>query len=255
MDRGAAMSCANLLRTQAFLDGELDGTAATEAEAHIAGCAECQSFSADAAALSDGIRRNVVRYRAPTPLRGRIREMLTAEALRARPRTNWRIFWFGATSGVGLAALAASFAIFAILPPSAETLAQSIADAHTRALMSGHEIQVASTSHHTVKPWFAGKVPLSPPVPDLSDSGFVLVGGRTDKIAGTPAAVVVYRHGGHTIDLFAWADRGGTLPKEGVSHGYRSLFWKRGDLDFAAVSDMDAGELHKFSALVRNQPE
>jgi len=31
----------------------------------------------------------------------------------------------------------------------------------------------------------------------------------------------------------------------------RTVFWKRGDLDFAAVSDMDRNELERFVQLVR----
>ena len=249
------MNCGHLLRTQAFLDGELDGTAAAEAEAHIAGCVECQSFAADAATLSDNVRRNAARHHAPAHLRARIRQRLETGAQRARPRASWRGFWFGASTGAGVMGLAAAFAFFAILPPSANTLAGSIADAHTRALMNGREIEVVSTSHHTVKPWFAGRVPLSPPVPDLAAQGFQLAGGRVDEVARAPSAVVVYRHEHHVIDLFVWADRGATLPREAMSRGYRTIFWKRGDLDFAAVSDMDAAELHKFSVLIRKQPE
>jgi hypothetical protein len=33
------------------------------------------------------------------------------------------------------------------------------------------------------------------------------------------------------------------------------LFWKSGDLNFAAVSDTERHELEKFVGLVRSQPE
>jgi anti-sigma factor RsiW len=252
------MTCPEQLRTQAYLDGELDGHAAAEAERHIETCAECQAFSADAAHLSDAMRRKLTRRRAPAALRARIAAALDAERPSAKIlafKPGGRSFWAGAASGVGLSALAAGFAILAILPPSAGTLAQSVADAHTEALMSGRVIEVASSSHHTVKPWFAGRVPLSPPVADFAQQGFALTGGRTSQIAGKSAAVVVYRHGRHEVDLFVWADNGARLPNETVARGYRSLFWKRGDLDFAAVSDMDHRELYKFAQLVQRERE
>ena len=53
------MNCRELLRTQAYLDGELEGVAASEAERHIETCVECQQASADAAQLSDEIRSNI----------------------------------------------------------------------------------------------------------------------------------------------------------------------------------------------------
>jgi hypothetical protein len=67
--------------------------------------------------------------------------------------------------------------------------------------------------------------------------------------------VMVYRHGNHQIDLFAWPDRGAHLPRPAMAHGFRNAFWKSGDLDFAAVSDVDAGAFEKFAALVRAERE
>ncbi|HVZ70679.1 MAG TPA: zf-HC2 domain-containing protein [Rhizomicrobium sp.] len=246
------MSCPELLRTQAFLDGELDGAAAAQAERHIESCAECQRFCSDAANLSDAIREQASRYDAPNPVRARILGALKPEGAKSAPR---RSFWSGVAGGVGVSALAAAISFFAVLPPSAEMLAQSVTDAHTRAMMNGKTIQIASSSHHTVKPWFAGRIAISPPVADFQDEGFTLTGGRIDKIAGLPAAVVVYSHGKHQIDLFVWADQGSNLPGDSTSHGYHVLFWKKADLDFAAVSDTDKTELKKFVGLVKAEPE
>jgi anti-sigma factor RsiW len=253
------MSCAETLSTQAFIDGEITGPEAEAIERHIEGCADCQAFCADAAALSDAIRTHAPRYAAPTSLRGRVEAMLDEET---RPAPLFRAsasarrgFWRGAFSGAGITAIAAGLGFLAILPPSASTLADQVTLAHTKALMEGREIQVVSTDHHTVKPWFAGRLPLSPPVADFAAQGYQLTGGRLDTVAGAPAAVVVYQHGKHEIDLFVWADRGSTLPSAGLSHGYRSMFWKNQDLDFAAVSDTAAPELATFVSLVRAEPE
>ena len=72
---------------------------------------------------------------------------------------------------------------------------------------------------------------------------------------GADAAVVVYQHGKHEIDLFVWADRGGALSDAAVSHGYHVIAWKRRDLDFAVVSDAAQPELERFAELVRAEPE
>jgi len=249
------MSCAETLRTQAYLDGALDGTAAAEAERHIEGCAECQTLSGEVAQLSDALRSDATRHRAPDALRGRIGASLDAEDSRRVVPFVRRGFWLGAASGAGVSAIAASVAVMLLLPPSAATLAQAITDDHTSALASGHLIQIASSNHHVVKPWFAGKVDVSPPAADFAAQGFPLTGGRVDEVAGTRAAVVVYRHGRHLIDLFVWPDRGSVLPGNATRHGYHVLFWKSGDLNFAAVSDTERHELEKFVGLVRSQPE
>jgi anti-sigma factor RsiW len=249
------MTCGEALRTQAYLDGELDGTAAHEAERHIESCADCRKLSTEVAQLSDALRRDATLHRAPAGLRARIGVRIDAEDSRRAAPFGRRSFWLGAVSGAGLSALAAGLAMTLLLPPSAATLAQAIADDHTRALAGGRMIEIASSNHHVVKPWFAGRVDVSPPAADFGAQGFALAGGRVDDVAGSRAAVVVYRHGRHLIDLFVWPDRGSVLPGNATRHGYHVLFWKSGDLDFAAVSDTQRSELEKFVGLVRSQPE
>jgi anti-sigma factor RsiW len=249
------MSCPEILRTQAWLDGELDEATAAEAERHANACAACRAFVADAAALSDSMRERAARWTAPPHLRTRITAAIANDSRRVRINLRSENFWFGAAGGVGLSALAAAMVFFLLLPVASSTFLESVTDAHTNALMSHHTIEVVSSNHHTVKPWFAGRVEVSPPVADFAAQGFALVGGRVARVAGAPAAVVVYRHGAHEVELFAWADKGRLLPRGGVSHGYRTMFWKEGDLDLAAISDMERGELEKFVQLVRSEKQ
>jgi anti-sigma factor RsiW len=244
------MSCEDLLKTQSYLDGELTGAQAAEAERHLQSCTECQAFAARAADLSDALRK-APRHAAPAHLRAAVRARLDKEPARFSPRS----FWMGASAGAGMSALAAGFALLALLPPSLATLTQSVADAHVRALTGGKTIMVASSNHHTVKPWLAAHAGLSPPVTDFASEGFALTGGRVDEVAGRPAAVMVYAHGNHEVDLFAWPDRGARLPEPGVARGFRTSFWKAGDMDFAAVSDVDGAAFAKFVALARAQRE
>ena len=259
------MSCPELLHTQAFIDGEVDAAQAEAVESHIAECEECQAFCADAAALSDAIRTSATRHVAPAELRQRIAGALEAADSADIVRPDWRAagdarasrrsFWMGALGGAGVTGLAASLAILTVLPPSATTLADQVTDSHTRALMSGRTIAVASSDHHTVKPWFAGRIDISPPVQDFADQGFKLTGGRLDKVGGVVAAVLTYQHGRHEVDLYVWADRGSALPTDVVRHGYHLVFWRSGNLNFAAVSDTAAPELANFVQLIRSEPE
>ena len=242
------MSCNETLRTQSWLDGELQGDAAREAEQHVETCADCQALASDTALVSDALR-GATHYTAPELLRARVKASLKRET------PSRRGFWTGVASGGGGMALAAALALFAFLPPSAASLTASVVGAHGRALTNGATIMVASSSHHTVKPWLAAHVAISPLVTDFAADGFPLAGGRSDEVAGARAAVAVYAHGKHEVDLFAWPDRGGSLPQPQVTHGFRSAFWKQGDLDYAAVSDIDAAAFAKFVALAQAQRE
>jgi len=234
------MSCDRQDRTRAWLNGDLadDG----EIERHVAGCAQCQALE------PEPLGAHATRFAAPELLRRRVLRALEGE----RPASR---FWLGALSGSLGTALAAALAFLLILPPSAASLADAVTDAHARAMMANQTIMVASSDHHTVKPWFASHVPLSPPVVDFASEGFVLAGGRIDSIAGHDSAVIVYRHGRHVLDLFVWADSHERLPQSGMRHGYRIAFWKAHDLDYAAVSDVDANEFAKFLALARKGAE
>lgn len=242
------MPCDELTRTQLLLDGELEGDDAHVAQAHLESCAECAALAADTQGIRDAIHNHATRHQAPELLQARVRRDIREQ------RSTPRAFWTGAFSGAGLTALAASLAaLFVLLPPSGETVAGSIADSHVAALMHGPLIQVVSSDHHTVKPWFAGRIDLSPPVEDFSGNGFTLTGGRLDHAGDTPAAVVVYRHGKHVIDLYVWHGRGAA---ESVTrHGYHVISWQSADLDYSAVSDTDPHELAEFVRLVKTERE
>jgi anti-sigma factor RsiW len=242
------MTCPESLRTQSLLDGQLPEAVAREAERHMESCAACQALAADIAMVSDALRQ-ASRPVAPPALRARVLQDLGWK--RRTPRG----FWAGAAGGAGLTAAAAALAFLLLLPPSAATLTAAVAEAHGSALSGDRLIAVASSNHHTVKPWLAAHAGLSPPVTDFAGDGFVLAGGRTDRVAGATAAVTVYRHGNHAVDLFAWPDRGASLPGPGMARGFRTAFWKSGDMDFAAVSDIDAAAFAKFIALARAQRE
>ncbi len=254
------MSCTEYERTSAFLDGELDDRESAEVEQHLETCPHCQALAAAAGEASELLRGPAARLTAPAGLRARIGQRLDAEAAtvvrlpRVRRQSGWDRFWVGAAGGVGASAIAAALALVAFLPPSAATLTGELADAHIDALMSGRTIAVVSSSHHTVKPWFAGRAPLSPPVADFAPQGFTLTGGRVDRIGRKKAAVVVYRHGAHEIDLYAWPTDG-ALPQDSDRRGYHLIFWTMDDLSFAAVSDMQKSELEAFVQLVKSERE
>jgi anti-sigma factor RsiW len=118
-------------------------------------------------------------------------------------------------------------------------------------MMSDHLVDVVSSDRHTVKPWFAGHTDVSPPAIDFADRGYKLVGGRADYIDGHRAAVVVYRHGAHVINVFAWTGDNEKLPASTSRNGYRIMFWRHGNLSFGAVSDAGPTELDTLVRLVR----
>jgi anti-sigma factor RsiW len=254
------MQCAESLRVQAYFDGELDSISAAEIERHSAECAECSALLNDLEQTHIALRRDLNYAPAPPALRARIIRALDQESAIKSPRLqrqrlkNWRVwpFWQGAFSGIGGTAIAAGLAFFLLVPPRTNPLLDDLVSAHVRSLMPDHLIDVVSTDKHTVKPWFAGHTDVSPVVADFEQQGYRLIGGRADYFDHQRAAVVVYQHGSHVINVFSWGTTAGSVPKNTTRNGYHLAFWKTGDLVYCAVSDTAWDELLGLVSLLQD---
>jgi anti-sigma factor RsiW len=252
----------------ALADGELDLVHASEVEAHMAKCADCAATFAGIMAMKQALGMQGLRMRAPAALAQRIAQALPDPPVReialarhdesvpaswlnprgARPRNSWILRAQGAFAGAaGAFALAACLALFVMRAGSGDEIARSLVDGHLRSLAGEHLFDVQSTDQHTVKPWFAGKLDVTPPVPDLALKGFTLVGGRLDYVGGRATAVVVYRRRTHVINLFVWPGSDFAPPATELS-GYFLHHWTKDGLTFWAVSDIAEPELAEFEA-------
>jgi anti-sigma factor (TIGR02949 family) len=263
------VQCAEALRVQAYFDGEVDAVSAAEIERHAEHCAECRALLEDLAQVRTRLRREVSYEGAPPTLRSQILRSLDLEAAgvgniaappealspiaRNTPPRRGRGFWSAIAGGIGGAVLAAAVAVFFVVPRMDGPLSGEIVSAHVRSLMPSHLIDVVSTDKHTVKPWFAGHADVSPVVADFEARGFRLIGGRADYIDHQRAAVVVYQHGAHVINVFSWA---GTerLPGNATRSGYHLAFWSQGDIHYCAVSDTGWDEVLELVKLLRELP-
>jgi len=133
---------------------------------------------------------------------------------------------------------------------SPNALADDIVAGHVRALQVGPLFEVASSSHHQVRPWFQGRLDYAPPVLD-GLPGFELLGGRVQSLAGKPTAVLAYQMGLHKIDLFIWPAERSVAPERLQRRGFNIVHWSDGVMQYWAVSDMEAGELERFGQLWR----
>jgi len=263
------MLCPEHLRVQAHFDGEVDALSALEIERHLERCAECRELHAQLSRLRASLRSELPHERVPPALAARLAEALSAAAEQgpdgpaagprpkrspaaARDLVRLRPFWAGVLSGAGAAAVVAAACLALWLPGlRTEPLAAELVDAHLRSLMPDHLIEVVSSDRHTVKPWYAGHADVSPAVADFEAQGYPLAGGRADFVDHQRAAVIVYRHGAHVINVFSWAADGHSLPAEQTRQGYRLLSWRVGDLQYCAVSDAGWEELRRLQELMR----
>ena len=206
--------------------------------------------------LSAIIKMQAERHAAPAGLRDRIVTAIRQADAPARQESKFRGWrqWLNLGAAFAMGVFASVTVVYFLLTVSAqERLAQEVVASHVRSLMAAHLADVASSDRHTVKPWFSGKLDFSPPVHDLTQAGFPLVGGRLDYVGGRPAAALVYRHRQHTINVFVWPRdaRSPTPPAAIEAQGFNVTGWENKAMQFWLVSDLNVGDLQLLAEQLR----
>ncbi len=241
-------------------DGELDAANALSLEDHLRTCEGCAAAYTEILGQKALLKRPGLRFRAPASLRvlvmaaiaaeeGRLAEAapVTVSAVpgRTAPIAPRRFSLGRAGAAFSAMALAASLMLFVSSWNQTPDLESQLVAAHVRSLLVTHLTDVASSDQHAVKPWFLGKLDFAPPVVDLAQNDFPLIGGRLDYVGGRLVAALVYKHRDHVINLFLWPAHKATPASESLD-GYHILSFTRGGFTYAAVSDLNQGELRAF---------
>jgi anti-sigma factor RsiW len=248
----------------AYFDDELDVGQSLRVHQHLAACPDCRHVQREQLVLRSALRDSALYAHPSAEFSTRIEAAVRRAArIEVRPR---RASWFGSFRfdslrwSLAVAALLAittigSFLIINGLRPSHEQIiSTAVLESHIRSLQPGHLIDVPSSDRHTVKPWFQGKLDFSPPVPDLSELGWTLIGGRLDYVDGRPVAALVYQRRKHEINVFLWPSRNSTLSgsvKQENAQGYQILHWNGAETTYWVASDLNNAELLDFARALR----
>ena len=274
--------CEQTLLVQADFDGELDAAQAAALVRHREECAQCKAVQ-EKLMRARTLLRAAPRYGSSSELRERLGQAFAESAQStggARLRvvagsgersregispgergddassTRWRSppgaarrSWSWSAGWATAAAVVLASVIFFAVPRPTDLSAQLVNN-HLRAMqLDSHLIDVVSTDHHTVKPWFAGKVDFAPPVKQLDADGYVLKGGRIDVVDARTTAVLVSQAGRHTVEVFIWpaGPASATSFQSEQLNGFNLRHWKDAGFEVWCVSDMAAEELDRFA--------
>lgn len=232
-----------------YVDGELPIEQQHWWDQHLSGCPTCRAELGRLRTLSAALKHDLPPSEPSSAFREDLRRLLRAEPI-GRPRPRVRLPGWGAALAAGVV-----FAVGFGLghreggAGAGDPIVAQVVAGHVRSLEVDHLVDVASSEHHVVKPWFAGKLDFSPPVPDLAEQGFPLLGGRIDYLGGRQVAALVYQRGPHRINLLLWPAEDSPRCMRGpavVRQGFNLAHGQAAGMEFWAVSDLNPQELREF---------
>jgi anti-sigma factor RsiW len=212
--------------------------APADVAAHVASCEACTAAVAAERAL-DRALADLPRTPAPAALRAK----LAAMAPRPAPRRRARAWWLAAPA---LVAAAIVLIVAWPRPDAPDALVREAVDDHLRVVYAEHPLDVAASDMHAVKPWFTGRLDFAPILTFTGDETFTLDGGAVGVFLGRRCAVIAWHKRLHRITLLVVPAAGldfPDAPRAGRDRGFATLIWRRGDLGYALVSDVDPADL------------
>jgi anti-sigma factor RsiW len=231
-----------------LLDKEIDAASACRIEAHVGACAYCAAQLRLHRALRGMMSNANLRFPAPAGLRTRIRALAMPPAAAAGAPYRLRALFKGFAFGSALSAAAAALLMIAVIRSDQDqAIVSDVVSAHRRSLQGDHLTDVQAGDQHGVKPWLGDRLGVAPPVPDLTQQGFNLIGGRIDYVLGKAVAAIVYRRSDHVINLFvAQGAQAAQNARVETMQGLNVELWSEKGLNLCAVGDVSAEELQDF---------
>ena len=240
----------------AFVDGELDLASQLEMEERMRLDADLREQVEGLRQLRQAIREGADYHAAPAALRKRMTALvapkppaLIRQSHVAAAVQRW-LGWRPMVASFGLVTVMAMTLNLAWLRSSQDDrLRDDVVASHVRSTLGQHLVDVASSDHHTVKPWLSSKLDFSPPVNELQIPGSVFLGGRVDYLNGRPVAALVYRQGEHIVNSFVWPSAGKDSQADfSTERGFQTAHWSQGGMNHWVISDVNREE---FKAIVR----
>ena len=245
--------------------GRLSPRARAEVHAHLEGCAACTHEEAAEQVLTEALEQRLRQFAAPLALKRRLAARWPAPR---RSVPSWWTQWGRSlVPALGIAAV-----LLAVLPlyyqhsgaslRSGPALVGEVVNDHLRILSSQHPLDVESGGIHQVKPWFEGRLDFAPVVGFAGDQDFPLQGGAVAYVLDRKAAAFVFHRRLHAISLFVfradglpWATRGlvrlGDVEAQSTaSRGFNVILWRKGEMGYALVSNLDRQELTQLAAKI-----
>lgn len=233
-------------KLDAYFDGELPSEEARAVAEHLRGCAACSADGLARVQQKRAVREAGLRFTPDPAFRARIEKSLAPR--RKLPEIR---LWLPILATAVAVLIAGS--LFLTVGKGQQQVIGELVDQHVATLASANPVDVVSTDRHTVKPWFAGKIPFTFNLPELEGSPFVLVGGRVSYLKQSPGAELIFRVRQHQISVFIFQDRAapGENERANTALSFQVRSWSHNGLRYFVIGDAGPQDLDKLSELMK----
>lgn len=239
-------------KLEPYVDSELSEDELGMLEAHLRTCPSCAADALGRLQMKRATQAAGARYRPSPEFRLRIEQ-----SVKAKSKPKWVFGWIPkfAAGAIAVLLLVGSADLWVRHSQHEQALAE-FADLHVATLASANPVDVVSTDKHTVKPWFAGKLPFTFNLPELQNSPFKLIGGRVTYFEHNPGAQLLFEVRKHQLSVFILQEQAGAFPLNGGSSTDRQLafnmeMWTEGGLRYVVISDASPADIRALSDLLR----
>jgi anti-sigma factor RsiW len=238
-------------KLDAYLDGELPAGEERELGKHLQSCSACAAESLSRMQLKRTIQAAGQRFTPDAAFRARIQKSIVA-----KQPARWNPFWLPVLATAMVVLIAGTvFLSFNSRRKGEQQVMSELADLHVATLASSNPVDVVSTDRHTVKPWFAGRIPFTFNLPELQDSPFILIGAKVSYLNQSPGAELIFRVRQHQISVFIFQERAlGALPVDDTAQTALSFTvrsWTHNGLRYFVVGDASPQDMDKLRDLLK----
>lgn len=236
-----------------YADAELAGNKAEEVEAHLRQCQSCAGETLGRLRLKAMTHNAGHRYVATPGFKLKIVRQVAKQSKRRVWGMRWQLQF-----GMLAAVLAVAVGLAALWSGHAQRQRElgELADLHVTTLASPNPVDVVSTDRHTVKPWFAGKLPFTFNLPEFQNTPFQLIGGRVAYFEQTAGAQLLLQVRKHHLSVFIFPERALSdrfLSTGAVEHklDFTIQSWSRNGLRYFVISDASPADIAQLSELLK----
>jgi anti-sigma factor RsiW len=241
----------------AYFDGELAPARRPAVEAFLAAHPE-DADRLESYRTQDRLIRRAYRSLSERPLPPR----LVQDLLRADARSPRRWWWAGASIAAAILVFMAGATsgwygrdLLAPADPAVPTLLADATAAHlTYTAEVRHAVEVPASEQDHLTTWLGRRLDVPLRVPDLTDRGYELVGGRLlPAVAGRPAAQLMYEDGGgQRVTLYMRSAPGDerTAFRFAAEGKLSALYWEDGKVAWVLLGELPREQLLELAQQV-----